>query len=215
MRGRWDLKQSCLSLSDTLSRSACIITGGSAHAATLADALQKPLGALDMVRVWQLQLINILVMLMTALLIPRSCSFYFPLSSPSSFHLKSPHKLSASSAWVASVVKLTICGQGCLGLLLCNFPSPLLIPPSPDLQLPLPLHASEQMAVIFSAPWEFAWLIECFLMGSYLLLSPVLLPLLHSQTWQAPSFHHSSNPSLSLLIFFWARQIPKMQTSSI
>ncbi|XP_071325895.1 D-ribitol-5-phosphate cytidylyltransferase [Trachinotus anak] len=35
-------------IKETLSRSACIITGGSAQAVTLADALQKAAGALDM-----------------------------------------------------------------------------------------------------------------------------------------------------------------------
>ncbi|XP_074538720.1 D-ribitol-5-phosphate cytidylyltransferase isoform X2 [Halichoeres trimaculatus] len=35
-------------IKDTLSQSACIITGGSTHAAALTEALQKPLGALDM-----------------------------------------------------------------------------------------------------------------------------------------------------------------------
>uniref|UniRef100_UPI0037E93228 D-ribitol-5-phosphate cytidylyltransferase n=1 Tax=Semicossyphus pulcher TaxID=241346 RepID=UPI0037E93228 len=35
-------------IKDTLSRSACVITGGSAQAVTLADALQKAVGALDM-----------------------------------------------------------------------------------------------------------------------------------------------------------------------
>lgn len=38
------------SLSETLSHSACIITGGSERAVTLADALHKAVGALDMVR---------------------------------------------------------------------------------------------------------------------------------------------------------------------
>ncbi|XP_037640257.1 D-ribitol-5-phosphate cytidylyltransferase isoform X2 [Sebastes umbrosus] len=35
-------------IKETLSRSACVITGGSAQAVTLADALQKAVGALDM-----------------------------------------------------------------------------------------------------------------------------------------------------------------------
>lgn len=35
-------------IKETLSRSACVVTGGSPHAATLADALQKAAGALDM-----------------------------------------------------------------------------------------------------------------------------------------------------------------------
>ncbi|XP_026172542.1 D-ribitol-5-phosphate cytidylyltransferase isoform X5 [Mastacembelus armatus] len=35
-------------IKETLSRSACIVTGGSAQAAALADALQKAVGALDM-----------------------------------------------------------------------------------------------------------------------------------------------------------------------
>lgn len=41
------------SLSETLSRSACVITGGLAEAVNLADALRKAVGALDMVRTGQ------------------------------------------------------------------------------------------------------------------------------------------------------------------
>lgn len=44
------LKSRMSSLSENLSRSACVITGGLAEAVNLADALRKAVGALDMVR---------------------------------------------------------------------------------------------------------------------------------------------------------------------
>lgn len=40
-------------------------------------------------------------------------------------------------------------------------------------------------------------------------------PTASAPAWQAPSFHHSSHSSLSLLIYFRAHQIPMLQTSSI
>lgn len=41
--------QSTLSFSETLSQSACVVTGGSAQATELANALQRSMSALDMV----------------------------------------------------------------------------------------------------------------------------------------------------------------------
>lgn len=76
----------CLSVSDTLSRSACVITGGSAQALTLADALQKAVGALDMVRVRQSQMIKMFLLTTAMLKISLSLPFFnfffisFPLS---------------------------------------------------------------------------------------------------------------------------------------
>lgn len=70
-----------LSVSDTLSRSACVITGGSAQALTLADALQKAVGALDTVRVRQSLLIKMFLLTTAMLKISLSLPFfYFPLS---------------------------------------------------------------------------------------------------------------------------------------
>lgn len=85
--------------SEALSRSACVITGGLAEAVSLADALQKAAGALDVVRMWQKQLIRVLFVMTTKLKGLTSLPLHFPPSHI--VHLKSPHKLSVSSTWVA------------------------------------------------------------------------------------------------------------------
>lgn len=92
-----------LSVSDTLSQSACVITGGSAQALSLADALQKAVGALDTVRVRQSLLIKMFLLTTAMLKISLSLPYFkkeFSSISPSPY-LQSPHKLTVSSTWVA------------------------------------------------------------------------------------------------------------------
>lgn len=87
------------SVSGTLSRSACVITGGSAQAVALADALQEAVGALHTVRVRQSQLIDVRS---AEDLLEFAFFFFSPLSPhPRASNLPPPHKLTVSSTWVA------------------------------------------------------------------------------------------------------------------
>ena len=216
--------QSHLSLSETLSQSACIITGGSAHAATLADGLQKAAGALHMVRPGQSQLIKMLVVLMTAILIiPMSFPFLFSAISPSQY-LQSPLKLNVSSTWVAPWWDLPSAVRPLMepvwDIDSLQLSSSSLSPSIPDLHLSLPCMQESRWQSYFLYRGELAWLIECLVMSSYLLLllflvlllillSPLLPP-----TWQAPSFSPQFVFFSFIFNLFWAHQIPLLQTSS-
>lgn len=142
------LKSRMSSLSETLSRSACVITGGLAEAVNLADALRKGVSALDMVRMgsngsfkcclwwqqnWRASPVYHYVFLYLTRIRLLSYTSNFPINS-----------MRAPLGWPSGKTCGHTSNGACLGLPHSATFLPVIFSPHPQ-PPPLTLHAGEQM----------------------------------------------------------------------